>query len=110
MSDQVGTRPQTLEEAKALLHRTIFAKVVELLALRKRVPEEMKRRGWPHEDLDLVAVLTAAVVYSRLKAHQLLRRPPGADSLKGLWPADQMVTSAKQIVDTLELDDLLVAR
>lgn len=90
------------------------------LGLVKRVPEFMRRRGWPYQDESLVAVIIAAiackVVLAAPKGRPVgnaadtkFRRPAAADGLSGLWPADKPVVTAAQIVDTLELDELLKA-
>ena len=81
------------------------------LDLFHRVQEFMRTRGWPSEDVDLAIVLCLAVGYKKLGAGlQLLRRPPGADGLKGLWPMDQPRVAARELVEMLELQDLLQNR
>lgn len=101
---QTEGRKQFLKEAR----RIAFAGVVKRLDLHKRIPEFMEKRGWP-KDPALEAAITAAIVCYRLGAHaQPILRPASADMLKGMWPrATAEVVFAKEVVDSLELDDFV---
>lgn len=82
--------------------------IARRLGLYQRVPELMRKRGWPAEDQDLASVIYGAVACAKLGANfTWFKRPPGADALAPLWPRDQERVTAKQIMDTLDLDDLL---
>lgn len=94
------------EEDKAIYKRGMMQGVAHGLDLVKRLPEFMKNRGWP-PDQDLTSVLIGAICCFVLGARgQRFRRPKAADALGDLWPFEAGATTAKQIVDTLELDDL----
>ena len=96
--------PDVMKDA----HRRARLGVAYRMGLHKSVPALMKQRGWPWQNDDLVAVLAAAVALKAQGAGgQMLRRPAAADGLGGLWPAASLAATAKQICDTLELDDLL---
>jgi hypothetical protein len=75
--------------------------------LLKRIPELLKARGWPYSDIDLVAVISAAVICKIVNAGRTtIRRPSNADRCSGKWPAGDKCT-ASEIVTALELHDLL---
>lgn len=103
MTQAIDTR-----EALETHRRALLAGTARALGLLKRVPEFMRKRGWPSNDQDLVAVLTAAIICRKWNAGRTrIRRPEGANYLQDLWPAEASVVTANHIVDTLELDDLL---
>ena len=77
--------------------------------LTGRVPELLRRRGWP-VDLDLCCVLAMAVGHKKIGlGRQLYKRPAAADGCGGRWPAEAGKLTASQIVADLELTDLLQA-
>lgn len=93
------------------MKRDAVLKIIGTFVLPKRLPELMRARGWPTEDHDLIGCLMAAVACKAMGAGgQLFPRPPGAEQLGGLWPADAIFCTASQICDTLELDDLCKPR
>jgi hypothetical protein len=102
MSDIIVSPHEQLEAVRY----TLLAGRMRGLQLDKRMPELMKRRGWPAEDDDLRSVLQAAVVLKTLGAGAtLIKRPPSADALGDVWPDGKR--TASQIVDALELHELL---
>jgi hypothetical protein len=95
----------------ALSRYALIAGPVRGLDLQKRVPELMRRRRWPHEDPDLVCVIAVAVGLKKIGAGlTLIRRPPAAAGLGGLWPAEDGKMEARQLVERLELTELLQNR
>jgi hypothetical protein len=108
MDEEEGRSP--IEQVAITKHALIMGPV-RGLDLRTRVPEFMRARGWPYQDVDLMIVICMAVGMKKLGAGRtVLRRPPGADGLKGLWPADQPRVEARLLVEMLELHDLLQNR
>lgn len=98
----------SLEEYKALHRPAIIAGMARRLGLVQRVPELMRKNGWPVQSKDLVSVLIAAVACKKIGAGATrFRRPEAAERLGGLWPAEDASATASAIVDSLELDRLL---
>lgn len=88
----------------------MLAGPVRGLDLLKRVPDLLRRRGWP-EDPDLVAVISAAVGLKKIGAGRtLIRRPHAAGGCGGKWPVDQPRMEARFIVEQLELSELTQGR
>lgn len=110
MSDEDSTlwtsTPQG-EQADVVIY-ALLAGTARGLDLHKRLPELMRSRGFPTDDVDLVSVLKAAVALKAIGAGAtLVHRPSGADALRGAWPADSGTRTASQIVEELELQRLL---
>jgi len=98
--------------------------VVDALGLRRRVPELLKRRGYPVTE-NLSSVLGLALAYhrvadqleqritrpehrpARLDTQVLFRRPAEADGCGDRWPADLTRLSAADIVTRFDLLPLL---
>jgi hypothetical protein len=134
----MSERERSPEAQRAVARYAFIAGPVRGLDLVKRVPEFMRKRGWPAEDQDLVDVIAVAVGLTKIGAGaNPVYRPPGADAMRGAWPADsqharrcqlaaqaqgrmlgQPVTcrphfqciSASDLVIKLELDELLQNR
>jgi hypothetical protein len=103
--------PRTPLEQREIFRYAAIAGPVRGLDLRKRIPEIMRQRKWPHEDEDLVTVLCIAVGLKKIGAGRtLLRRPPGADGLGGLWAIERERVEARWLVEALELDELIQGR
>lgn len=103
---QIITRASFMEEHR----KAALGGAYRALELGRRVPELMKQRGWGADE-DLAAVISTAIACMAYGAGAtVIRRPPAADMLKGLWPVENPKSTAKAIFDTLELDDLLQRR
>jgi hypothetical protein len=103
-------REKSPEEQRLHLFYACLAGPYRTLGLARRIPELLRKRGWPI-DQDLVSVLGGAVALKKIGAgRQPFRRPPLADRLGGMWPADSAAMTASQIVERFELQELLQAR
>lgn len=97
------------KEQRQAMTFALLAGPARTLALHKRVPALLRARGWTCEP-DVVAVLTAALSLTKVRAGlTIIRRPPAAGGLGGKWPEEITHLLAREIVNLLELDDLLEA-
>jgi hypothetical protein len=89
-------------------HRAaMLAGSARALGLYLRVPQLLRKRGWP-QDGDLIAVITAAVALKRIGGGRtVIKRPPGADGCQEMWSPKFPRLTASQIVDELDLHELL---
>lgn len=103
------------EERKPPIHEQIgavkyvlFAGTHRGLDLGKRVPELMRSRGWPHDDVDLASVLAACVCLVFIGAGGTrVRRPPSAEACGGAWPDSAFIRTASDVVRSMDLQSLL---
>lgn len=91
------------------MHRRARLGVAYRLGLHKRVPDLLRKRGWPTDE-GLNVVLAAAIACKVQGAGgEVFRRPAAADGLpEGRWGRDEIKLTASQIVASLELEELLV--
>jgi hypothetical protein len=100
--------PASPGELKAAHRVAVLVAGRRVLGLDRRVPEFMAAKGWG-SDPDLEAVLASAVACCAFRAGaQRFKRPAAADALGELWPAATLSATAREIVDALRLDALLV--
>lgn len=105
--------PASAAEEKRVKTHVLIAGTARGLDLFRRVPALMEKRRWPADQgLADVLIAAAALAWLHVGAAEhgatVLRRPPAADGLQGLWPAEAETLTPRAILTILEIEELLV--